>query len=137
MTLLIRAVPVQNVAQAWPLVEKYITDAQQYDTEDYTVEQIKVYLSLGQWVLIVAVDEEGVIHGAMTVTFINYPNHRVAFITSTGGKLIISKDSLAQLKAIVQQMGATKVQAAVRPSMARLLGRTGFYERYITVETKI
>jgi len=137
MTLVIKAISSQYVSQAWPLVEKYIAAAQEFDGEDYTVEQIKVYLATGQWLLVVAVDEQGAIHGAMTITFINYPNDRVAFITSTGGKLIINKDSLMQLKAIVQQMGATKIQAAVRPSMAKLLGRTGFYERYTTVETKI
>jgi hypothetical protein len=137
MNLVIRPILTQYISQIWPLVEKYIAAAEEFDGEDYTVEQIKVYLTTGQWVLVVAVDEQGAIHGAMTVTFINYPNDRVAFVTSTGGKLIINKDSLTQLKAIVQQMGATKIQAAVRPSMAKLLSRTGFYERYITVETKI
>jgi hypothetical protein len=58
-------------------------------------------------------------------------------ITSTGGKAIVSKESLVQLKVIVQQMGATKLQAAVRPSMKRLLSRTGFYDRYQIVETKL
>ena len=137
MNLTIRPISIQYISQIWPLVEKYIAAAEEFDGEDYTVAQIKVYLTTGQWILVVAVDEQGAIHGAMTITFINYPNDRVAFVTSTGGKLIINEDSLTQLKAIVQQMGATKIQAAVRPSMAKLLSRTGFYERYITVETKI
>lgn len=137
MALEIKYIPVQYVAQTWPLVKKYIANAQQYDTGDYTVEQIKVYLSTGQWALVVAADEQNVVHGAMTLSFISYPNDRVAFVTSTGGKSIINKDSLKQLKAIAQQMGATKIQAAVRPSMARLLGRTDFYERYMIVESKI
>jgi len=137
MSLVIRPVSIQYVNQTWPLIEKYIAAAAEFDGEDYTVDQIKVYLTTGQWVLVVAVDEQGSIHGAMTLSFINYPNSRVAFVTSTGGKLIINEDSLKQLKFIVQQMGATKIQAAVRPSMAKLLSRTGFYERYITVETKI
>lgn len=137
MNLTIRPISTQYISQIWPLVEKYIAAAEEFAGEDYTVAQIKVYLTAGQWVLIVAVDEQGAIHGAMTITFINYPNDRVAFVTSTGGKLIIKEDSLTQLKTIVQQMGATKIQAAVRPSMAKLLSRTGFYERYKIVETKI
>jgi hypothetical protein len=135
--VILKHIPVQYVQQAWPMVEKYIKDAQQYDGGDYTVEQIKVYLATGQWVLIAALDEQNVFHGAMTMSFLSYPSDRVAFATSTGGKMIISKDSLKQLKAIVQQMGATKIQAAVRPSMARLLSRTDFYERYMIVESKI
>ena len=138
MNLVIRPVSVQYVNQTWPLVEKYIAESQEHGGGgDYTLDNVKVYLSSGMWILVVAVDEQGVIHGAMTLTFINYPNDRVAFVTSTGGKLIINRGSLAQLKSIVKQMGATKLQAAVRPSMERLLSRTGFYGRYKIVETNI
>jgi hypothetical protein len=134
----IRYIPTNNVAQIWPLVEKYIDASQQYGGGgDYTLDHVKVYLSSGMWILVVAVDEQGLIQGAMTVSFINYPNDRVAFVTSTGGKAIISKVSLEQLKVIVHQMGATKIQAAVRPSMEKLLRRSDFYKRYTIVETKI
>jgi hypothetical protein len=134
----IRYIPTNNVAQIWPLVEKYIDASQQYGGGgDYTLDHVKVYLSSGIWILVVAVDEQGLIQGAMTVSFINYPNDRVAFVTSTGGKAIISKASLEQLKVIVHQMGATKIQAAVRPSMEKLLRRSDFYKRYTIVETKI
>jgi hypothetical protein len=134
----IRYIPTNNVAQIWPLVEKYIAASQQYGGGgDYTLDHVKVYLSSGMWILVVAVDEQELIKGAMTVSFINYPNDRVAFVTSTGGKAIISKDSLKQLKAIVYQMGATKIQAAVRPSVEKLLRRSDFYKRYTIVETKI
>jgi len=44
---------------------------------------------------------------------------------------------LKQLKDIVKQYGATKVQAAVRPSMERLLNRADFYTKYKIVESKI
>lgn len=138
MNVEIRHIPTNNVAQVWPLVEKYIDASQkQGGGGDYTLDHVKVYLTTGMWILVAAVNEQGLVQGAMTVSFINYPNDRVAFITSTGGKEIISKESLNQLKNIVQQMGATKLQAAVRPSMKRLLSRTGFYDRYQIVETKL
>ena len=112
-------------------------ESQQYGGGDYSSEHVKVYLTSGQWVLIVAVDEQNVIHGAMTITFNNYPNHRVAFITATGGKGIITKNSLQQLREILKSFGATKIRAAVRPSMERLLHRVGFYKRYTIAETQI
>lgn len=134
----IRYIPTNNVAQIWPLVEKYIDASQQYgEGGDYTLDHVKVYLSSGMWILVVAVDEQGLIQGAMTISFINYPNDRVAFVTSTGGKAIINKASLKQLKVIVHQMGATKIQAAVRPSVEKLLRRSNFYKRYTIVETEI
>ena len=137
MTLQIRPVEPQYVAQAWPMVEKYIADALQYGGDDYTLDQVKAYLAGNQWVLLVAVDEEGVIHGAATVSFINYPNDRVAFITFIGGKLISNKDTFAQMSGILKGFGATKIQGAARESIARLWRRYGFEERYRIVETKI
>lgn len=137
MTLQIRPVEPQYVAQAWPMVEKYIADALQYGGDDYTLDQVKAYLAGNQWVLLVAVDEEGVIHGAATVSFINYPNDRVAFITFIGGHLISSKDTFAQMSGILKGFGATKIQGAARESIARLWRRYGFEERYRIVETKI
>jgi hypothetical protein len=137
MSLSIRHVSVQYVNQAWPLVEKYISEAQKYGGDDYTLEQIKVYVSSGQWLLVVAVDSEGVIHGAATVSFSNYPNDRVAFVTFIGGKLISNKDTFGQFKDLLKANGATKIQGAAREAIARLWSRYGFEERYRIVETKI
>ena len=133
----IKTVGQQYISQTWDLIEKYIVESQQYGGGDYSSEHVKVYLTSGQWVLIVAVDEQNAIHGAMTITFNNYPNHRVAFITATGGKGIITKNSLQQLREILKSFGATKIRAAVRPSMERLLHRVGFYKRYTIAETQI
>ena len=137
MNLSIRHVPVQYVNQAWPLVEKFIRDAQEYCGDDYTMDQIKVYLATGQWLLVVAIDDEGGIHGASTVSFLNYPNDRVAFITFIGGKLISNKDTFGQFKDLLKANGATKIQGAAREAIARLWSRYGFEERYRIVETKI
>jgi len=137
MTLSVCTVQLQNVHQVWPLVEKYIIDALQYGGDDYTLDQVKVFLANGQWILLVAADEQNVIHGAATVNFINYPNDRVAFITFIGGKLISNKDTFAQLKTVLNGFGATKIQGAAREAIARLWSRYGFEKRYIIVEAKI
>lgn len=137
MTLTVKAISPQYISQAWPLVEKYIADAQQYCGNDYTVEQVKVYLANGQWVLLVAADEEGAVHGAATVNVFNMPNDRIAFITFIGGKLISNKDTYSQMAGILKGFGATKIQGAARESIARLWRRYGFEERYRIVETKI
>ena len=137
MTLIVKAVPANYVAQAWPLVEKYLADAVAWGGEDYTLEQVQVYLSQGSWSLLAAVDEQGVVHGAATVTFLNYPNDRIAFITFIGGKLISNKNTFGQLKDLLKANGATKIQGAAREAIARLWSRDGFEERYRIVETKI
>jgi hypothetical protein len=135
--MIVRHIPVDYCAQVWPNVTKYIADAQQYAGDDYTVDQVKGLICSGQWMLLVAVDEQGAIHGAAAVNFINMPNDRIAFITFIGGKLVSSKDTYAQMVQIFKQFGATKIQGAVRESMAIFSHRYGFEERYRIVEAKL
>ena len=135
--MIVKQVHVNYCAQAWPNVKKHIAEALKYGGDDYTLEQVKLFVCNGQWLLLVAVDEQGAIHGAATVSFLNMPNDRIAFITFIGGRLISSRDTYAQMVKIFKQLGATKVQGAARESIARLWHRYGFEERYRIVEAKI
>lgn len=137
MSLIIRIVPQAYVAQTWPLVEGYFASANEFGGDDYTLDQIRMFLTMGQWTLLVAIDEEQKVHGAAAVSFIPYPNDRVAYITLIGGKLISNKDTFEQLKTVLKSLGATKIQGAAREAIARLWSRYGFERRYIVVETKI
>jgi hypothetical protein len=137
LNLTVKSVSITFFHQTWPLVEHFLADALKWGEDDYTVEQAKSYLARGDWLLLVAVDEENNIHGAAAVNFNNMPNDRVAFITAIGGKLISSKDTYEQLVALLKGYGATKIQGAARESIARLWTRYGFKERYRIVEAKI
>ena len=139
MTLSVRPVDTNFVQQVWPMVEQYIQSALDKDgtCTDYNIHHIQAYLAAGQWLLLVAVDEEDQIHGAMTVSFVNYPLHRVAFVTTTGGRFIANPELLEQLKVILRMRGATKIQAFGRESMVRLLEKSGFESRNTLVEVMI
>lgn len=137
MTLRIQHVDPAYINQMWAQVEPFITEALNKscgDNLDYTAEHVRVYVTQGQWLLLVAADEENKIHGAATINFINFPLHRVAFITAIGGKLITNDDTFAQLTAILKHRGATKIQGAVRPAVARLCKQYKLEERNILVE---
>lgn len=139
MILKVQPVSVQLVNQAWEKVEPFIklVEEKAGDTADYTTEQIKVYLALGEWMLMVATDENNEVHGAATVSYINYPNARVAFITTMGGKLITGDDTFDQMCRLLKANGATKVQAISRESAARLWKRFGFEDKATLVEFKL
>jgi hypothetical protein len=137
LNLTIQPVFTAAFHQTWPLVEGFLAEALKWSEDDYTAEQAKTYLALGQWMLIVAVDEENTIHGAAAVNFNNMPNDRIAFIVAIGGKLISNQDTYAQFTALLKAHGATKIQGAARESIARLWTRYGFKERYRIVEAKI
>ena len=130
----IQHVPVQHTAQTWPLVESYMAESQAQSKGDYTLDQIKMYVLTGGWLLLVATDVDNKIHGAMTIEFHNRPNHRVAFVTGTGGKSIINDETFKQLEGICRTNGATAIECAARDSVSRLLNRFGFKDKYRIVE---
>jgi hypothetical protein len=133
----VQHVPVEFVAQTWPLVEKHISSAEKFGGDDYTADQIKVYLAKNLWTLLVAVDDDNQVQGAATVAFQNYPNDRIAFVTTMGGTMMVNAEVLSALKETLKGFGATKIQGAMRPSMVRLSQKVGFVERYTVVELKI
>ena len=143
MTLTVRPVETNYVQQVWPMVEPFIQEALDKGGDfpewsaGYNASHVQTILTSGQWLLLVAVDEENKIHGAMTISFVSYPLHRVAFVTTTGGKFIANPELLEQLKALVKLRGATKIQAFCRESMVRLLSRAGVESRNTLVEVLI
>jgi len=133
----IQPVPLEFTNQTWPLVEHYIAAAlEEGDLGEpmYNLNHVRGYVTSGAWLLLVAVDENNDIHGAGTVSFSNHPLHRVAFVTTVGGKLISNRDTVEQLKAILKQNGATILQAFGRPSIVRLWRRYNFESRNTLVE---
>jgi hypothetical protein len=132
----IQRVDVGHVHQVWPLVEGHLASALEHSKGDYTLESVKVLLVTGQWLLLVAVDDDGV-QGAATVSFTSRPHDRVAFVTLIGGKLISNTDTFEQLKNLLRSLGATCIEGAARDSIARLWARYGFEEKYKIVEVKI
>ena len=143
MSLKVQPVDTNYVSQVWSLVEPYLTDALVKGSEVpdwsecYNIHHVQLFLTSGQWLLLVATDEENNIHGAATVSFLNYPMSRVAFITLIGGRLVSNKETFEQLKVILKQRGATKVQGYGRESIVRLWKRYGFEPRTTLVEVKI
>jgi hypothetical protein len=139
----IQYVDTNYVSQIWDKVEKYLVDALIKDNDApewsgcYNIHHVQAFLTNGSWLLLVATDDEGQIHGAATVSFANYPMARVAFITLIGGRLISNKDTFEQLKVILKQRGATKVQGYGRESIVRLWKRYGFEPRTTLVEAQL
>jgi hypothetical protein len=119
------------------LVEKFIEDALKWGEDDYTIEQARQNIADGKWMLVVAVDEQQVIHGAAAINIYNMPNFRVAFVIAMGGRLITSPEMYKQFCNILKSFGATKIRGVSRESVARLWQKFGFRERYILVEADL
>lgn len=133
----IQHVPVAWVARTWPLVRDFVDAALQYSQGEYTAEQALVHVSDGRWVLFVAVDDDGKIHGAAVLNIFNRPTQRVAFIVAIGGRLVTNPDTFAQLKALCASFGATHIEGAAREAVARLWTRYGLQEKYRIVGVEL
>jgi hypothetical protein len=129
----VQTVSAEYVVQIWSAVAPYIERALQY-TDDYNLDQVKVFLTTGSWVLLVAVDDLQQIHGAATVAFNNGVNYRTAFITTIGGKGIVNADVFGQMVNILRKMGATRIQGYARDSLTKLYIRYGLSNKANLVE---
>jgi len=124
----------------WPKISSYIADALTMGGVGeplYELPHIQSYVTSGEWMLLVAIDDQNKIHGAMTLVFQNYPLHRVAFITAVGGEFIITKEMYDQLTEILKFNGATMIHAYGRPSIVRLLRRHNMKNSSTLVEATL
>jgi len=134
----VQPVPLHAFHQTWPLVEGFLSEALKWGDDDCTLDQAKVNLANGTWMLVVVVDEQNKIHGAVIVNIYNMPNDRIAFVVGIGGKLISSQEAYNSFCGLLKAHGATKIQGAARESVARLWAKKyNFKERYRIVEAKI
>lgn len=115
----VQVVAPEHIYQIWPQVEEFFKAAEQYGVGDCTVDQHKLQLASGLNTLLVAV-EDNEIKGAAVMAINNLPNHRVAVISTAGGKGIADKDVLAQVEAWAKLQGATKIRAWAKDAQARL-----------------
>ena len=92
MNLRVELVPLSLVHQTWLLVEKFLEEALKWGEDDYTVEQVKVFITKGEWMLLVAVDEQNAVHGAAAVNIYNMPKILLKMLLIT--RLYYSKKTI-------------------------------------------
>jgi hypothetical protein len=135
MNLTVQPVDIQYLHLVWGDVEPFLVPALERSSGEATLDQIKVYLVDGRNELLVVVDENNRIHGALIVQFNNYPNMREAFIVAIGGKFIADRGAWAHFEVWAKSKGASVVRGQAYESVARLWRRAfGFTNRYVVVE---
>ena len=135
----VQPVPVEFTNASWTFVAPFISSAIEHSEGGtlYSVDNIRDYVTSGKWLLLVAIDDSNVICGAATIAIGNYPKHRVALVTTIGGRLIASKDTYEQFKAILKAHGCTLIQAYGRESIVRLWKRYNFSPRQTLMEAPL
>jgi hypothetical protein len=116
----VQIVAPNNVYYVWEDIKEYLNASINVSTHDCTIEQLKMLLVRGEQTLLLSVNENNKINGAMTVEFINYPNNRVMHITALGGHGIVNDETFSQVESWAKLQGATKASAWAQEAQARL-----------------
>ena len=116
----VQIVAPNNIYNVWEDVKEYLNASINVSGGDYTIDQLKLILVRGEQTLLVSVNENNKLNGAMTVEFINRPNDRVMFITALGGNGIVNDETFSQVEAWAKMQGATKANAWAQEAQARL-----------------
>ena len=120
----------------WPLVKDWLEAGLAHGAGEYNVDQLKVMIQRGDNTLVLMLDDDKPV-GACTVAFENFPNARIAFVTSIGGKGLSDLGLLESFSEWCRNMGCTSIRGAVRPAVAALVKIFGFEQRYIIVEHQL
>ena len=117
----IQTVNPTHVLQMWNVVGPFIKSAVDValGDADCTLDQLKMQLVSGSQTLLVAVENEVVI-GAATIQVGSLPNHRVATLTTTGGRGVTNPEVMEQVVAWARAQGATKIRAFASGARIRL-----------------
>ncbi len=116
----VKVVAPNFIFDVWKDVESFLNASINVSGGDFTLDQLKFSLGKGEQTLLVSVNEQNVINGAMTVEFTNRPNHRVMFITALGGNGIVNDETFSQVESWAKSQGATKASAWAQEAQARL-----------------
>ena len=116
----VQIVAPNNVYHVWEDIKEYLNASINVSGGDFTLDQLKLLLVRGEQSLLVSVNKENKINGAMTVEFINNANARTMFITALGGSGIVNDETFSQVEAWAKLQGATKASAWAQEAQARL-----------------
>ena len=116
----VQIVAPNNVYHVWDDISSYLEASINVSGGDFTLDQLKMLLVRGEQTLLVSVNDNKKINGAMTVEFINNPNARTMFITALGGNGIVNDETFSQVETWAKMQGATKASAWAQETQARL-----------------
>jgi hypothetical protein len=130
-------VPTNHIHQFWHLASPHLQKAIDESNGEFSIDQLRQFVSQGQSDLLLIMDEDNKCHCAFTVQWINYPNDRVAYITYLGGRT--NSTAWEQFVIWVKNNGGTKIQGSTKKQSIVRLWRMkwGMKPKYQTMELKL
>jgi len=126
-----------QLPQAWPVVAPLLQKAIDLDPTAITIEQAEYAVRTGRSHLLVWMEPEEGITGAVTVDFIDYPRERVAHVNLMGGKGIVRHHVFEDAKKWMRSMGATKAQCWARGTLVQMYEKMGMENTHQVMRIKL
>jgi hypothetical protein len=137
LSLVVRQVNPIFIHKLWPDIRGMLESGLSHSQNEYNVDQLKMLIIDGSQTLLVAEDGEK-IWGAATITFENYPNERIAFMSCIGGKFIASQTCWDQFCEWAKNNGCSRVRGYAHEAVARLWRiKFGVEKTYVIVDKKL
>ena len=133
---MIHLIPVEHTHAAWHLVEGHLEKSVAQSNGDVSLDEIKIRLLDGVWILFLVTDATDDTVGCYVVSIYNRINDRVAYIVAIAGA-IVKKDLFVQMIGCLKEQDITAIEGDVRTSVARLLNRLGFINKSVKTYFKI
>lgn len=131
----IAIVPIEFIHQAWEKCKEFLEPAFDHAHGDYSIDMAKTYLSQEKHKLILFLENETIV-GATIFSINISPTANTFYIQATGGKT--TKEHMDKMFEYAKTLGATKVKACCRESVARLCRqRYKFKEIYTMIERNL
>jgi hypothetical protein len=126
-----------QLPQAWPVVAPLLQRAIDVDPTATTIEQVEHSIRTGKCHLLVWVELDEGITGAVTVDFIDYPRERVAHVNLMGGKGIVREHVFEDAKKWMRSMGATKAQCWCKENLVPMYQKMGMENTHHVMRIKL
>jgi hypothetical protein len=126
-----------QLPQAWSVAAPMLQRAIDIDPASITIEQVEYAIRTGRSHLLVWVEPDQGITGAVTVDFIDYPRERVAHVNLMGGRGIVREHIFEDAKKWMRSMGATKAQCWCKENLVGMYEKMGMENTHYVMRIKL
>lgn len=122
----------EQLDRYWNTAEPFLQAGLLVSEGELDVKQMKLLARQGLMQILLIIDQEDMVRGAIATEIVNYPNYKAINIVSYGGyNLFASEEDFEYLKDEFRKAGFSKIQGWCKPAQARLFkSRYGFDSPY-------
>lgn len=130
-------VQTNELPKVWPIVAPMLQKAIDLDPDLNTIEQVEYAVRTGRTFLLIWIDPEEGITGAVTVDVMDYPRERVAHVNLMGGKGIVRDHIFKDAQDWMRSFGATTAQCWAKGTLVQMYEKMGMTNTHQVMRMKL